>query len=491
MVKVTKENTVISEENQRENATTGNPAKINAQTAYDLCDERLTSFGGFLALVKFLEVIKFRDVFNDYYHSPSRKPKIGCYRMILGCLSLLFIGFHRLGHFAYIRTDSMLCGIFEMSSLPAVSTFWCYLRSLCINQSRSVLNISAVLRSRVWQMSKTDHAHIHLNIDTTVTTVYGQIEGSRKGHNAKHRGKKGLRPVLCFIDETKEYLCGKQRRGETMDGIECSELIEETKRYIPGSVKKVTVRGDGEFISWESVSACKRMGYRFIIANKRCAPVFNSRDWYTHGDYEFNETVYQPIGWEEPCRFVAMRISKELQGERQFNVFDDDNYVHRIFATDLPYRPHMVIDQYDGRANVESCIKEAQCNGLLAIPSKSFLTNHVFFQIVMLSYNLWRWMQITDACSNKQHDKIPAESNSPSNQLQSECSDHRIQFMRLKMLFIAAKIVTHSNRTKLRYSIHDVRASNIINFMMYLDNKREQQQQWNDNVGVTRFKKAG
>ena len=32
--------------------------------------------------------------------------------------------------------------------------------------------------------------------------------------------------------------------------------------------------------------------------------------------------------------------------------------------------------------------------GLLAIPSRRFWSNHAFFQIIMLAYNLWSWMRL-------------------------------------------------------------------------------------------------
>jgi hypothetical protein len=38
---------------------------------------------------------------------------------------------------------------------------------------------------------------IRINIDTTVQTVYGKQQGARKGHNTQHRGKEGLRPIMC------------------------------------------------------------------------------------------------------------------------------------------------------------------------------------------------------------------------------------------------------------------------------------------------------
>ena len=65
--------------------------RIGPNTEHDVCSERLTAFGGLLALIKFLDLIKFKDVFNKVYVSPKRKTILGCYRMVLGLLIMLFV----------------------------------------------------------------------------------------------------------------------------------------------------------------------------------------------------------------------------------------------------------------------------------------------------------------------------------------------------------------------------------------------------------------
>lgn len=155
---------------------------------------------------------------------------------------------------------------------------------------------------------------IHIDMDTTVETIYGNQQGGRKGHNTKNRGKKGFRPVLCFIEEMREYFADKLRSGETMGGEEVGEVIRGFKKYLPGCVKKVILRGDGEFISWESVDAAMEGGYLFIFGNKGCNPPFDPFKWYKvrgNDRVEYNECVYQPIGWNQACRFVTMRIPKD------------------------------------------------------------------------------------------------------------------------------------------------------------------------------------
>ena len=172
--------------------------KIDASTQFDTCTEQLSPFGGLLGLIKFFGLVNFREIFDSGYRQPIREPKLGHYFMMTGILMLLFIGFNRIWHFVYIRVDAMLCGFFRLSRLPAASTFWRYVDSLGINQGRSLLEVMSILRERVWQLCGIGLYEIRVNIDTTVETVYGKQQGARKGHNTKHRGKKGVEADIVF-----------------------------------------------------------------------------------------------------------------------------------------------------------------------------------------------------------------------------------------------------------------------------------------------------
>src|SRR3990170_7562397 len=116
-------------------------SKIGYSTPYSYCSERLSPFGGLLGLVKFMELIKFKELFEGLYNPPSRTPDMGHHTMVYGFIMLLFIGFNRVWHFLYIRTDSMLCSIFQVVKLPFVTTYWRYVDSLGINQGKSLLAV--------------------------------------------------------------------------------------------------------------------------------------------------------------------------------------------------------------------------------------------------------------------------------------------------------------------------------------------------------------
>jgi hypothetical protein len=456
--------------------------KINASTAYETCSEQLSPFGGVLALVKFFDLVDFRQIFHSAYHAPARQPKLGHTSMMIGIVMLLFIGFNRLWHFVYIRLDAMLCGVFRVTRLPAASTFWRYVDSLGINQGRSLLQVTAILRERVWQLCRLRYCRIRVNIDTTVKTVFGHQQGARKGHNTKHRGKPGLRPLLAFIEETREYMAGKLRKGTTVTGEECAALIADIKKHLPGCVQEVLLRADGEFMSWQSIEAAEKAGFDFIIANRGCTPVFDPGSWYRphkRKAIEYNSCLYQPGQWPGAYRFVAMRIPKDTgrtsKQPQQCPLFEDDSYTYRIFCTSLAGKAHRIIADYDKRADVENLVGEAKREGLDMIPSAKFKNNYAFFQIVMLAYNIWRYMKMI-AHQSFQADE-PQQSAPRAGVLKGIVSN-TLRIARLKLLFIAAKVVKDGNVDKVKYSIHDARTPEMIHFLKFLDQQRLNPRPW-------------
>ena len=52
---------------KRRRISKSRPPWIGPNTEHDVCSERLTAFGGLLALIKFLDLIKFKDVFKKVY----------------------------------------------------------------------------------------------------------------------------------------------------------------------------------------------------------------------------------------------------------------------------------------------------------------------------------------------------------------------------------------------------------------------------------------
>lgn len=453
--------------------------KISASTPYETCKEGLSAFGGLLALIKFFDLVGFEQIFEHCFTKPKRIPKLGHYRMVLGVIVLLFIGFTRIGHFSYIRCDALVIRFFQVACLPVVSTFWRYVNSLGINQSRSLLDVMRVLRERVWQQCGINYEQIAIDIDTTVKTVFGEQQGARVGHNPRNRGKKGYRPIIAFIEQSREYVHGKLRSGITVSGQEAAQFIREIGRYLPGCVKAVLIRADSEFFSWETIEALSDRWYDFIISAKSCNPPFDPARWYRlkrSENIEYNECIYAPIGWGWDMRFVAMRLPKSSDkqaGATQQELFEEDRYTYRIFCTSRRAKPHTVIDEYDKRADVENLVGEAKREGLEAIPSKKFKNNAAWFQLVMLSYNIWRYLKILAHKSMGEQASAATEAK-PLQDIQ----DNTIRIARLKLLYIAAKTPYHDNHTTVKYSVQDTRTPGLMRLLDFLDEARQKAKAW-------------
>ena len=174
-----------------------------------------------------------------------------------------------------------------------------------------------------------------------------------------------------------------------------------------------------------------------------------------------------------------MRIPKELKtppgAPLQYELFEDDQYTYRIFCTNLQGKPHKVIALYDKRADVENLIGEAKREGLDAIPSAKFKNNYAFFQIVMMAYNIWRYFKMTAQLSSKDSHSDDAGS---SNEALDGLTENTIRIARLKLLLIAAKLVFHDNREKVKFSIHETRTAGMMHFLKFLDTARSKVRPW-------------
>ena len=96
----------------------------------------------------------------------------------------------------------------------------------------------------------------------------------------------------------------------------------------------------------------------------------------------------------------------------------------------------------------------------------------------MLVYNIWRYLKMIaqlgigdDQCD---------QGDDGAKGLQG-IMNNTIRIARLKLLFIAAKVVTDSNVDKVKYSIHDARTPAMLHFLKFLDKARSKIRPWEED----------
>jgi hypothetical protein len=425
--------------------------KINASTPYDFSGKNLTPYGGLLPVITMLEKLGFQSLVEQTLTSKRIPRAMDLYRFVLGIVLGLYIGFPRLNQLRFIARDPILTGILKVTKLPVQSTFWRFVNALHRNVARQILTITRIMRERVWEAANVKLDLVTIDTDTTVHTLYGQQMGGRKGYNPKNKGKQSYQPMLTFIAETREYVCGELRNGDRPSGKQIGDHLRSVRAALPPTVTRIYGRADSGFYCREAVEAYEEFDARFVICARKTSRLteqLRQAEWKPSPKTDANaecEFSYQPDGWSKPYRFVALRYEKppeELESDEieQYQLFETRQYKYRVFVTDMRDPIYFVVWFYSQRGGAENLIKEANNDaGLAAHPSRRFDVNGNHFQLVMLAYNLNCWLMLFNR-----------EPQADATALRHTT----LATSRLRFLFVAAKIWRHAGRTGVSYSDH-------------------------------------
>jgi hypothetical protein len=373
------------------------------------------------------------------------------YRFVLGIVLGLYIGFPRLNQLRFMARDPILTGILQVATLPVQSTFWRFINALHRHVARQMLAIMRTMRERVWEAANVKLEVVTIDTDTTVHTLYGQQMGGRKGYNPKNKGKKSYQPMLTFLAETREYVWGELRNGDRPSGKQIRDHLRNVRQSLPPGVRQIYGRADSGFYCREAVEAYAEFDARFVICARKTSRLTEElrlAEWKpspkTDADAEC-EFLYQPDGWSQPYRFVALRYEKtraerETEESEQYQLFETSQYKYRVFVTDMSDPIYFVVWFYSQRGGAENLIKEANNDAGLAVhPSGRFDVNGNHFQLAMLAYNLNCWLMLFNR--EPQADATALKHTT-------------LATSRLRFLFVAAKIWRHAGRTGVSYSDH-------------------------------------
>lgn len=433
--------------NQGSPADIPEPNKIAASTHFDFRGKNLTPYGGLFPVATMLERLGLQELVGETL-TLRRIPRVmTIYQFVLGIVLAIYVGFARLNHIRFVAQDPMLTGILKVSGLPGQSTFWRFLASLNLNVAGQLLQLQRILRERVWAAAHVGLKSITLDTDTTVHTLYGRQMGARKSYNPKHKGKKSFQPILTFMAETREYVWGELRSGDRPDGKQIARHLHSVFAALPKSIATIFARADSGFYCWEAVQAYEKAKAHFIIVASKTSRLLErlqTADWKPAPKTDANaqcEFWYQPEGWGQAYRFVALRSKKKEkspQGREQYQLFDTPEYTYRVFVTNMDRAIDLLVWFYSQRAGAENLIKEANNDaGLAAHPSGRWATNCVHFQLVMLAYNLNCWLLLFHRDEGVKTDEL---------------QHTRLATARLRFLFVAAKIWKHAGRVGISYS---------------------------------------
>ncbi len=249
---------------------------------------------------------------------------------------------------------------------------------------------------------------VHVDVDTTVESVFGSQEHAEVGPNPRYHGRPGYHPILAYCAEAGACLGGLLRPGDTGLGNDDAPSIGRWLRRFRSAVGakvQVTMRIDAGGDCAAIYAAAHRAGARFIgkakLSADLCGVIVHTTNWRTTDWDAFGRPVTQVAeinfereGWQElgySFRVVALR-TRERDNGKQLQLWSGLDYTVQAFVTnDHLASAEEIAFEYDGRAEVEPAISEFKSGwGLGKIPSQDFRANHAAFLLKLLAHNLMR-----------------------------------------------------------------------------------------------------
>jgi hypothetical protein len=254
---------------------------------------------------------------------------------------------------------------------------------------------------------------VYLDVDSTVTPLFGQQEEAFPGPNPRYHGRPSHHPLLAFCANTRTVVGARLRPGDTGFGVNDIEDIEtwiDRTRDAIGADALMMVRIDAAGDCADILASIARKGSFFLVKMKQTGKllwaVAMTKKWKTIDSDAFGRPTRQVAeiefarpDWptDTPYRVFAVRTTERLSG-RQTCLWDGLDDSVSIYVTNDHHRDADDLARlYDKRGACESIIDELKNSlGFGKAPSHDFEANEAAMLVKVLAFNLLRrWVVST------------------------------------------------------------------------------------------------
>lgn len=313
----------------------------------------------------------------------------------------------------------------------------------------------AAARDRVWghRQPISETSPVVVDLDATLVGAHSEKEGAAP--NFKHGF--GFHPMLAFVDHgaggTGEPLAGMLRpgRANANDAADQIAVLDAALVQLPERCRsRVLVRGDTgsgvQGLLWH----VHRLGLQYSVGVYGRQPVLDAlavlpeQAWRRaldpdgrprEGAHVAELTRWMPAtftGWPPGMRIIARR--ERPHPGAQLRITDSNGWRITVFATNTRGGRLAELEvRHRLRARAEDRIRGLKDTGLRNLPLQEFDKNQIWLQLVQLAAELLTWTQLL---AWPEH---PARTWEPKR-------------LRLRLLAVAAKLVTTGRRRILRLS---------------------------------------
>jgi len=363
----------------------------------EFTEKNLTGNAGLVHFGRFIKKLGLSKILEAHINIPrAANADYQAYDAVLMLIFGVLAGVKHMSHMAILRTDKVLCSVFDWKKFPADSTFGRLFKLFSHRNCHELSEAENKIRRKVWK--KKWFGRVTLEFDSSVKGVFGSQEGAEKGYNPKKKGQKAYHPIFCFIAETRECLHNRFRAGSAYSANGISEFGKECFERLPKGVWKVFVRADSAFFNGAFLDFLESEGALYLIKVKMkgLTTLLSGQKWKKVRNvlgFESAEFKYKCAGWQNARRFIAVRELIEIETEGF--LFPEYKYRYFCYVTNDVFTPWKAHKNYGKRSASENWIE--WCKNQMAagtILTQHFWADSAIFQTCILSYNLIVWMML-------------------------------------------------------------------------------------------------
>lgn len=351
----------------------------------------LTHYGGVFFFHEFLGVLQLRHWLHRRLHYSRRNSDYSLPQMVLALVYPIMLGLDRLETAALLRTNGTFQYLTGLPSYPDPQTL-----------RRFLLQAPPDFREQLhrfnnWLLTQFIHRPEHrsrliLDLDSSVLTVFGHQEGAEVGYNPRYRGKRSYDPLLCLEANSAFLWDTELRPGNAGTWADSPELLASCFLNLPADIRELRVRADAGFGFDPVLAMLEQRQAHYAVVARMTAGLKHKlgalRYARLNARWEIGECEYRAQGWLQDRRCIVARRRIE-ETEPELTLFTLQHYAYRAWITNLSLTPAGVWHYYDGRAGMERRIRELREDfALRKIPTRAFVANALYLEVVRLAYNL-------------------------------------------------------------------------------------------------------
>jgi hypothetical protein len=372
-------------------------------------------------------------------------------KVVVDLAVAIALGGDCLADLGVVRAQPDLFG--QVASDPTVSRLIDVLAGDAQAAVAAVRAARAAAREKVWAHRRPvpQAGRVIVDLDATIVLAHSEKEGA----TPTFKGTFGFHPLLAFVDHgvdgTGEPLAALLREGRASanDAADQIAVLDAALAQLPPDARgRVLVRGDTGSGVKAVLHHVTELGLTYSVGVYAHQPVLDALAalprcaWRSAIDADGDPregaqvaeiTGYLPdthLGWPAGMRIIARR--ERPHPGAQLRITDDDGWRITCFATNtIGGRLAELELRHRTRARAEDRIRALKDCGLRNLPLHKFAKNIIWLELVQLAAELLTWTQLLAF-----HGHI-ARFWEPKR-------------LRLRVLHVAARLVTTSRRHRLR-----------------------------------------